>query len=159
MRARKDREINTSWIARASTWVEEAGEALLSIKYLYNSPTMNFALLRSHEQLLQVIQVCPDGAELTLWRQARLAIRGTLTSTLIEQVRYSIPEHSECVCVFTASGSDTDPRLAGESWCSVSSMIAELEERVGEPVAIGAWPDEPAFDRICAVKGGVEGPR
>jgi hypothetical protein len=157
MPAREDRELNTRWIAKASTWVEEAGEAFLSIKYLYNSPTMNFALLRSPEQLLQVIQACPDGAELTLWRRIRLAFRGTLTSTLVEQVRSSISDDSECVCLFTASGSDKDPRLADETWCSVSSMLAELEERLGEPVAIGAWPD--GSDRMCAVKGGVEGPR
>ena len=162
MRGSRDRELNNDWMTTAHAWIEEAGEAFLSIRYLYNSPTMNFALLRSSGELLQVIRACPDGAELTLWRRARLTVRGALTSTLIDHARSSIPDDSECVCLFTASGSETDPRLAGDSWRSVSSMLAELlaelDEHQGELVAIGAWP-EPDSDQICAVKGGLEGPR
>src|SRR5262245_20200947 len=163
LRYSPDRELTDAWIATARTWIEEAGEAFLSIRYLYNSPTMNFAILRSPGELLQVIRACPDGAELTLWRRARLNIRGALTSTLIEDARSSIPTDSECICLFTASGSEADPRLAGDSWPSVPAMLAEmradsLEEHLGEPVAIGAWPD-PDSDQICAVKGGLEGPR
>src|SRR5262245_6395486 len=159
----QDRELNNDWLATAHTWIEEAGEAFLSIRYLYNSPTMNFALLTSPRELLQVIRACPDGAELTLWRRARLNIRGALTSTLIDQAGSSIPADSECVCLFTASGSEADPRLAGDAWNSVPAMLAEmragsLEEHLGESVAIGAWPD-PDSDQICAVKGGLEGPR
>jgi hypothetical protein len=156
----QDRELNDDWIAAASAWIEEAGEAFMSIRYLYNSPTMKFALLRSPGELLEVIRACPGGAELTLWNGARLAVRGALTPTLIEQARSSIPDGSECVCVFTASGSETDPRLEGDSWRSVSDMLAELkselDEHLGKPVALGAWPEP---KKMCAVKGGLEGPR
>src|SRR5688500_9198327 len=136
MRSSQDRRLNSDWVALVCASIEESGEAFLSIKYLYNSPTMNFALVTSPDQLQLVIRACPDGAELTLWRRARLAVRGELTSALIEQARSLIPDDSECVCLFTASGSATDPRLAGDSWRSVSSMLAELEEHLGEPVAI-----------------------
>jgi hypothetical protein len=156
----KERELNDDWIATARAWIDESGEAFMSIRYIYNSPTMGFALLRSPGELLQVIRACPDGAKLTLWRRARFTVRGALTATLIEQARSSIPDGPECVCLFTASGSETDPRLEGGSWCSISDMVAELkselDERLGTPVALGAWPEP---EECSAVKGGLEGPR
>jgi hypothetical protein len=117
---------------------------------------MNFALLRSPDHLRQVVDACPDGAELTLWRDVRLTVRGAASPSLLESVRSVIPECTECVCIFTESGSNTDPRLEGESWRSVSHMAAELEERMSELVAIGSWPQS---ENIRAVKGGLEGPR
>src|SRR5262245_17251226 len=118
---------------------------------------MNFGLVRSPDELHHLIRVCSDGAELTLWRRAQLSVRGVLTASLIEKAQASIPKRSECLCVYTNSGSGVDPRPEGESWHDVSEMLAELKERIGESVAIGAWPTE--SDRIVAVKGGVEGPR
>ena len=153
-----NRDVTEDWIAHAHSWIRESGEAFASIKYLYNSPPMNFALLTSPDQLRQVIQVCPDGAELTLYRRARLPVRGSLTPRLIEEVQTAIPEQAECVCLFTASGLSTDPRLEGDSWRSRSEMVAELGDRMGEPVAIGGWPGHDV-ERIQFAKGGIDGPR
>jgi hypothetical protein len=72
----RDRELNEAWITDAEAWIRERGETLLSIRYLYNSPPMNFALLRSIDHLRQVVHARPDGAELTLWRDVHLTVRG-----------------------------------------------------------------------------------
>ena len=153
------RQLDDQWVATANSWIREGGETLLSIRYLYNSPPMNFGLPRSLDQLRLIIEACPDGAELTLWRSVSL-VRGALTPAIIQEARASIPEHSECVVLFTQSGSETDPRLEGDAWHTVSGMLAEapelLEERMGQTVAIGAWTES---DCITGVKGGVEGPR
>ena len=153
------RQLDDHWVAPANSWIREGGETLLSIKYLYNSPPMNFGLPRSLDELRLIIDACPDGAELTLWRSISL-VRGTLTPGIVQEARASIPKDSECVCLFTQSGSETDPRLEGDAWHSVSGMLAELPEllteHMGQTVAIGAWPES---DCITGVKGGVEGPR
>jgi hypothetical protein len=145
------------WIAAAESFFSEGHEVLLSIRYLYNSPCMDYALLRSSDQLRRVVDLVPDGAELTLWRTANLPIRGRLTKALLELARERIPEAVESVCLFTESGSDADPRIEGDSWHLAKYMFGELEDRMGESVAIGPWPAESGS--LCAVKGGIDGPR
>jgi hypothetical protein len=157
MARREVRQPDEEWIAAAQSFFCEGSEVLLSIKYLHNSPTMKFALLRSLDQLRLVVRACPDGAELTLWRDAKLPFRGRLTATLLDAASSSIPDNVECLCVFTESGSEADPRLEGASWHLVSHMFGELKERMGECAAIGAWPA--GAGSIQAVKGGIEGPR
>ena len=146
-----------AWIASAGSFFSEGREVLLSISYLYNSPCMDFALLRSLDQLRLVVNLVPDGAKLTLWRTANLPIRGRLTEALLELAHEQIPETVESVCLFTESGSDVDPRIEGDSWRLAKHMFRELEDRMGECVAIGPWPA--ACGSICAVKGGINGPR
>jgi len=157
MMHRKIGQPDEAWIATARSFFCEGCEVLLSIRYLYNSPCMNFVLLRSLEQLRLVVDVVPDGAELTLWRDAKFPIRGQLTKGLLEAARTSIPEDVESVCVFTESGSDPDPRMEGDCWHLAKHMFSELEDRIGESVAIGPWPTDSGS--ICAVKGGTDGPR
>src|SRR5450631_2347657 len=99
----RDRDLNEAWITAAQSWIRERDETLLSIRYLYNSPPMNFALLRSPDHLRPVLDACPDGAELTLWRDVRLTVRGAVTPSLLERACSVIPEDTECVCVFTES--------------------------------------------------------
>jgi len=131
-------------------------EVFVSISYLYNSPCMNYALLRSHDELRLLVERCPDGAELSVWKHANLPFRGVLTNEFLEAVRSSIPGTSESVCLFTDSRTEGDPRLEGDSWHLAKHMLDDLKERMGERVAIGPWP---VPGSIRAIKAGIDGPR
>lgn len=155
---RQGRLPDQDWIAAVRCFFAEGREVLASIKYLYNSPPQNFALLRSLDQLHLLVEICPNGAEITLWRDASLPFRGPLTPALLEAARSSIAENVESLCIFTESGSGTDPRLQGDSWHLSKYMFTELKERMGESVAMGAWPDG-ASGSSSAIKGGIDGPR
>jgi hypothetical protein len=152
------REPDDAWVAKVSSWIEETGEVFIYLRYLFNSPTMNFALVRSEHDLRRLIGVSPEGTELTACRGAWLPIRGAWGEELLDRVRDEIPTRTDCVCVFTQTNSPEDPRLAGESWCSTSEMIRELSERECEQVAIGVFVND-GRETISAAIGGLDGPR
>lgn len=154
----KQRELDEPWVAKVSSWIEESGEVFIYLRYLYNSPTMNFALVSSKYDLLRLVRVCPRGTELTVCRGAWLPIRGAVGADLLALVRQEIPTRTDCVCVFTQTNSPEDPRLAGESWCSVFEMIGELREHDAESVAIGVFADN-GRETASATIGGLDGPR
>ena len=154
----KKRELDDAWVAKVSSWIDETGEVFIYLRYLFNSPTMKFALVRSEHDLHRLIHVSPEGTELTACRGAWLPIRGAWGAELSARVRDEIPPRTDCVCVFTQTNLPDDPRLAGESWCSASEMIGELSERKHEQVAIGVFANG-GRETISAAIGGLDGPR
>jgi hypothetical protein len=154
----KNREPDERWIAKVLTWIDESGEVFLYLRYLFNSPTMKFALVRSEHDLRRLVQISPQGTELTACKGAWLPLRGAVGAELIARVRDELPARTDCVCVFTQGASPEDPILAGDSWCSVSEMVAELTEHEGERVAIGVFAAGKR-ETVSAVIGGLDGPR
>jgi hypothetical protein len=154
----KNRELDERWIAEILSWIEETGEVFVYLRYLFNSPNMKFALATSEHALRRLVQIYPQGAELTACKGEWLPIRGVVGAELLARVQDGLPARKDCVCVFTQGSSPEHPVLKGDSWCSVSEMVAELREHEGEQVAIGVFA---AGERktISAVIGGLDGPR
>ena len=154
----KNRELGERWIAEVLSWIAETGEVFMYLRYLFNSPTMKFALVKSEPDLRRLIQLSPEGTALTAGKGAWLPIRGVVGAELLARVYQELPARTDCVCVFTQGASPEHPVLEGQSWSSVSEMIAELKEHEGERVAIGTFAVS-SQQKISAAIGGLDGPR
>ena len=154
----KNRELDERWIAKVLSWLGEIGEVFVYVRYLFNSPTMKFALVTSEHDLRGLVEISPEGTELTACKGAWLPIRGVVGAELLARVHDGLPARTDCVCVFTQVASPEHPILTGDSWCCVSEMSAELREHEGERVAIGVFADGER-ETISAAIGGLDGPR
>lgn len=158
LRYARNRELDEHWITKVSSWIAETGEVFVYLRYLFNSPTMKFALVKSECDLRRLVELSPNGTDLTACKGAWLPIRGVVGRELIARLREELPSNTECVCVFTQSNSTEHLILTGDGWCSVPVMIAELREHEGEQVAIGVFATGKR-ETISAAIGGLDGPR
>lgn len=156
-----DRDITPTYLATVRQWIAASGEVLVVMRYLRAAGSRDFALVSSAEQFDRLVDVCPVGTDIIVFRDPQLPLRGVVDETFLKQVESSFPHNPECLVVEVKPKTPNDPRCSGQI-DHLAGLKHDLEETRGEIVAIGECPDFCGPDNdgmISASKGGIDGPR
>lgn len=158
---RPERDVTPAYLSTVRSWIDATGEVLVIMRYLHGGGAKDFALITSAEEFDRLIDVCPLGTDIIVFRDRMLPIRGVVDDVFVKQLRELLPDDSEYLFVNMKPEKPGDPRCFGE-FDFVRHLDSDLEDMVGETIAIGECPDFTGPDNesmISASKGGIDGPR
>ena len=132
------------------------------MRYLRGGGSKDFALVTSAEEFDRLVEVCPVGTDIIVFRDKQVPIRGIVDHALVQRVQELLPNESgEYLFLMRTPTNQDDPRCFGE-FDEMLNLRSDLEDLWGESIAIGICPDFIAPDNermISASKGGIDGPR
>ena len=156
-----ERDITSGYLATVSDWIIASGEVLVIMRYLYGAGAKHYALIESVDVFQRLVDLCPDGTDIIVCRDPQLPYRGLVDAKFIGEVSSALKGAGEYMLVNLSPEGENDPRCNGQ-FDYVSYLTEELEEELGENVAVGKCPDFMGPDNeamISASKGGIDGPR
>jgi hypothetical protein len=157
-----ERDISDDFRRTVAAWMRSAEELLVVLRYLRAGGAKDYAFISSEAEFDSLINVCPVGTDIVVFRDPQLPIRGTVDATFINDAADRFKNGEEYLCVFLRTRSVGDPRLPGEMGETVRGLIEDLNEHIGERVAIGPCPNFVVGDNASMIsrsKGGIDGPR
>jgi hypothetical protein len=157
-----ERDITPLFVAKVADWLASSDELFVVLRYLRSAGAKDYAFIRDDAEFQQLVHACSDGTDIIVFRDSQLPIRGTATPELITDITNQIPDGEEYLAVCTSPQRQGDLRLSGSIGDSHSSLIEDLTDFVGRPVAVGLCPrfiDADNYAMISASKGGIDGPR
>jgi len=156
-----ERGITVEYLSTCRSWINEYGELLVVIRYL-RVGSRDYALIRTVDEFDQLISVCPEGADIIVFKDPLLPFRGKCSIALVSEIVTNMKHHPEYLYVKTNLEKLGDPRLFGEEGYTKETLKSDLEEHLGENIAVGPCPNYIVEDQqamISASKGGIDGPR
>jgi hypothetical protein len=159
---RPERDVTPDYLATVARWVEATGEVFVVMRYLRAAGAKGYAFIQSVHTFRQLIDLCPTGTDIIVFRDRQLPIRGRVNDDFIRDAQSQIHDGTKYLCVCVRPQSPSDPRLRGDMGDSHASLIEDLQYVQGELVALGPCPQfiDPDSDRmVSASKGGIDGPR
>lgn len=157
-----ERDISEQYLTRARAWVAEHGEILVVLRYLGMAGAKDFALCRSEDEFIQLIDWLPAGTDIEVLRGKYLPLRGVITSDFANLAFAEVPDGTEYLLLTTQRQRESAISIRYAWSDSHSDLREDLEEWLGIEVAFGICPDFMASDGvnlISASKGGIDGPR
>jgi len=158
---RPERDITPAFLRCVNGWIRENGEVLVVLRYLCRAGYRDFALIESIEAFDRLVQVCPLGTDILVFRDPRLPLRGVVDDDFMAEAQDITETADEYLLVELDSQQVGDPRLRGTS-DRANSLMDDLRDLRGERIAFGPCPDYWEEDKnamISASKGGIDGPR
>jgi hypothetical protein len=156
-----ERDVTPSFVSTVRNWIEKTGEVLVIMRFLRAAGAKDYAIVTSAEKVDRLVDVCPIGTDIIVFRDRMLPMRGVVDNAFVKLVQESLPEDLEYLFVKMKPEKSGDPRCFGQ--CGyVRHLDSDLEDMDGQTIAIGecpnfSGPDDEAM--ISASKGGIDGPR
>ncbi len=157
-----NRDVTPAFLERVATWISEAGEVLVILRYLRAGGAKDFALCRTRQEFESLVTSVRRGTDIEAFRHRQLPLRGVVDDSFIERAILMIPEGHEYLLVTT----ETEPGSRISRFHELGGSHAELRESLAElmaaEVALGDCPDYCGPDgdgMISAAKDGIDGPR
>lgn len=155
-----ERDITPEFLASVDNWIEQNKEVFVVMRYLRAAGAKDYALITNSNDFRKLIDICPEGTDIIVFRDPQLPLRGVVDTNFIENAKALIPDGDEYLYIRTEP--EQDIRCFGEMGDLHISLDEDLGEEVGGSVAIGVCPSFIADDNeamISASKGGIDGPR
>ena len=157
-----ERDITPEYLNTVDSWIRVSGEVLVIMRYLRGGGSKDFALITSPDLFRQLIDRCPVGTDIIVFRDLQLPLRGVVDSEFIAKAKRLVPDGSEYLYIRTTPERPDDPRCFGEFDEGHVTLVVDLNDEIGESVAFGLCPNFVPDDNeamISASKGGIDGPR
>jgi hypothetical protein len=156
------RDVSSAFLERVAAWINDAGEVLVILRYLRAAGAKDFALCRTRHEFESLVKAAPRGADIEVFRDRQLPLRGLVDDGFIESAVQMIPEGREYLLVTTETQPGSRISRFGDIGASHIELRESLAELMGSEVALGVCPDFCRPDGeglISASKDGVDGPR
>lgn len=157
-----ERDITPRFVETISGWLATSLELFVVLRYLRAAGAKDYAFIHNQDEFRQLIDACPTGTDIIVFRDRQLPIRGIVTEQLIAETKELIPDGTEYLVVCTSPDRQDDLRLSGDMGDTHATLIEDLNEINGKPTAVGPCPrfiDADNDAMISASKGGIDGPR
>jgi hypothetical protein len=124
-----------AFLEQVKEWIEARGEVLVVIRYAYAAGGKDHLFVTSYEQFQSLLRRLPSMADVIVFRQTQLPIRGIADEALLDRACAQIPDGEWWFLVCP----EGDPgHTEGEN--SHEALKEILEEYQGKYVAIGLDP-------------------
>jgi hypothetical protein len=156
------RDISDDFLATVASWIRNASEVFVVVRYLRAAGAKDYAFVRSETEFRELIGICPVGTDIIVFRDPQLPLRAVVDDALVRTARVLLSEWKEYLYVLLTPRTAGDVRLFGKMGDRESDLVEDLGEHFGEKVAIGACPNFNAPDNVGIIsrsKGGIDGPR
>ncbi len=132
---------DTTFLETIESWCRGQKEVLALVRFRCGAGSREYRLFSSYSALLELIRASPAGACITIFRNPKLPLRGTVDERFIKTCLAAIPEGAEYL-IF-----ETVETVAGKhSWYHYGSgeshaqLKDDLEQSLGLPVVVGYHP-------------------
>jgi hypothetical protein len=156
------RDVTPAFLDRVAGWIQQSGEVLVVIRYLRAGGVKDFALCRSRDGFEGLVAAMPVGADIEVFRDPQLPLRGTVDESFIAAALDAIPDGEESLVVTMDALPGTGISYRGMMGASHADLRESLEELRGGRVALGVCPNFCVADHeglASAAKGGIDGAR
>lgn len=156
------RDVTPAFLNRVAGWIQRSGEVLVVIRYLRAGGAKDFALCRTRESFEALVAAMPVGADIEVFRDPQLPLRGTVDEAFIAWALDAIPDGEESLVVTMDAlpgGAISSRSMMGASHADLRESLEDLR---GCRVALGVCPNFCVADHeglASAAKGGIDGPR
>lgn len=157
-----ERDITPRFVQAVTGWLAASDELFVVLRYLRAAGAKDYAFIHNETEFRQMIDACPNGTDIIVFRDRQLPIRGTVTPELIAEAKHQIPDGAEYLVVCSLPEKHGDLRLSGEMGDTHATLIEDLSDIDGKPAAVGLSPRFIEADNeamLSASKGGIDGPR
>lgn len=156
-----DRDVTRRFLDTVHAWIAENAEVLVVLRYLHGAGSKDYALIGSSTTFDLLVERCPPGTDIIVFKEPQLPVRGIVDDTLASRLQEAMKDDDEYLIIDMREVRTGDPRRTGHS-DSMESLASDLEYLHGRNVAGGICPpfweaDSPVM--ISASKGGIDGPR
>ena len=155
------RSVTRAFLSQVFRWIDLSGEVLVILRYLHCAGSKDYALIRSWKGFEELVDICPEGTDIIVFRDAQLPMRGKADLDFVRRCMETLKRGEEYLIVNLSPLRPCDPRLHG-----VSDYLVTLEEALMEfmgcEVAVGVCPDffkPDGESMVSESKGGLIGPR
>lgn len=129
---------DSSFLSQVHQWIEETGEVFIVIRHAYAAGAKDYIFISSFEQFEELIHSLPSSADVIVFKQRQLPIRGIADNTLLEIALQSIPDGEWWFLLCRYGEKPHDFWSRGEN--SHDEMRRVFEEFCGKYIALGLVP-------------------
>jgi len=157
-----ERDVTPAFLDAVGRWIDLSAEVFVVLRYLRAAGAKDYAFVKTRAEFAVLVESVPDGTDIIAFRDRQLPFRGKVTAQFITQAKTHVTDGEEYMLVRRVPKKPRDLRLFGEMGDTHATLVEDLNEEIGEEVALGVCPRfiESDNDRmISASKGGIDGPR
>lgn len=157
-----ERDLPPRFVQVVTAWLAAADKLFVLLRYLRSAGAKDYAFIHNETEFRQLIEACPEGTDIIVFRDRQLPIRGTVTPELIVETKSHISDGAEYLVVCMSPAEPNDLLLSGSMGDTHATLIEDLCDINGKPVALGLCPrfiDADNDAMISASKAGIDGPR
>lgn len=156
------RDVNAAFLDRAASWIEQAGEVLVILRYLRAAGAKDYAICRNIAEFRDLVDAAPLGTDIEVFKDAQLPLRGVVDEVFAASAFEMIPPRGDYLLISLEKRENSQvSRVALLDNCP-DELRGTLAELMGVQAAFGPCPDFNVADHeelISASKGGIDGPR
>ncbi len=82
-----ERDITPHFVETVSDWLTASSELFVVLRYLRGAGAKDCAFIHNQDEFRQLIETCPTGTDIIVFRDRQLPIRGIVTKDLIAEHR------------------------------------------------------------------------
>jgi hypothetical protein len=127
-----------TFLTQVHQWIQETGEVFIVIRYAYMAGAKDYIFVPSFEQFEELIHSLPPLADVSVFKERKLPIRGIANNELLEVALKSITD-GEWWFLLCRHG-DKPSDFSSDGANSHQEMCRIFEEFHGEYIAIGLDP-------------------
>src|SRR4051812_2272449 len=90
-----ERDVTPAFLDRVAAWIQASGEVLVVIRYLRAAGAKDFALSHSRVDFEALVAAMPVGADIEVFRDPQLPMRGTVDEAFIASALEAISDGEE----------------------------------------------------------------
>jgi hypothetical protein len=157
-----ERDVTPKFLATVGGWIDSSAEVFVVLRYLRAAGMKDYAFIKTRDEFASLVDSVAEGTDMIAFRDPQLPIRGKVSKEFVESAKAQIADGIEYLFVRRRPEKIGDLRLSGGMGNTHATLTEDLEEEIGEEVALGTCPPfiDPDNDRmISASKGGIDGPR
>ncbi len=157
-----ERDITPHFVETVKGWLTMSSELFIVLRYLRAAGAKDYLFIHNEAEFRQLIDVCPLGTDIIVFRDPQLPNRGTVTPEFIAEMQNRIPDGAEYLIVRMSPEELSGLRITGDLGDTHADLVEDLSDIQGELVAVGLCPPFMAPDHdgmISVSKGGTDGPR
>jgi hypothetical protein len=127
-----------SFLAQIKQWIAAKGEVFVVIRYAYMAGSKDYLFVTSYEQFEQLIKTLPPMADVIVFRETQLPIRGIADDNLLNHALAEIQD-GEYWFLLCRSG-DRPGDFSSEGDNSHEALRSAFKEFSGKYIAVGIDP-------------------
>ena len=162
-----ERDVTPAFLETVGQWIDASAspEIFVVLRYLRAGGAKDYAFIRSRVDFAALVACVPEGTDIVVFRDSQLPLRGKVTPEFLARAMDHVRDGEEYMLVRMAPESHRpagDLRRFGEMGCTHAELARDLEDEIGEEVALGKCPrfiDADHERMISASKGGIDGSR
>ena len=128
---------NAQFLNQIKDWINLNGEIFVVIRYSHSAGARYYIIVNSFDEFRDLVAKLPTKANVIVFRQKQLPIRGQANNTLREQ---ALDEIQDAEYLLTSRGSYNPRALTSAEGVGQQEFIVDFEDFRGKSVAIGKMP-------------------